>query len=102
MGVSHLSRCPIRRTIIVVALCGVPAAAQPAATGITLKPGAELPQADAPIDLGLCRHHGVEPRTAAGQVVGGAGWLAVTHKCLVWLRCERLQRDQRGVRSRAR
>lgn len=77
MGVSQLSRCPIRRTMIVAALCGVPAAAQPAATDITLKPGTELPQADAPIDLGLCRHHGVEPRTAAGQVVGGAGW-AVT------------------------
>ena len=32
----------------------------------------------------------------------GPPGLAVTHKCLVWLRCERLQRDQRGVRSRAR
>lgn len=63
-----------RRVVILAAVCALPAAAQPPQTRITITSGAELPEAAAPIDLGLCRHHGVEPQTGAGRMVAGAGW----------------------------
>lgn len=77
MSVNHLPCCLIRRAVMLAAACALPAAAQSPQKGITIMPKAELPKAAAPIDLGLCRHHGIEPQTTAGHKVAGAGW-AVT------------------------
>lgn len=64
----------IRRTVILAAVCAMPAAAGQPDAGLVIAPRTELPEPAAPTDLGLCRHHGLDPQTAGGRMVAAAGW----------------------------
>lgn len=38
------------------------------------RPGRNYQEPAARTDLGLCRHHGLDPQTAGGRMVAAAGW----------------------------
>ena len=73
---------PTRLVAVLAALGGATAAAERPMAGITVIPGAELPEAAGPIDRGFCRHHEVAPQTSAGRTVAAAGWPVISEERL--------------------
>lgn len=76
---------PIRRAVILAAVFAMPAAAGQSDAELFIAPRTELPKAAAPIDLGLCRHHGIDPQTAGGRMVAAAGWTVTNEAALAGL-----------------